>query len=378
MKPLKFGMVGGGAGSFIGAVHRTAACLDHRAVFTAGAMSSTPAKAVASGLAAGLPRERAYPTWRAMLEGELARPKGERIDFVSIVTPNAAHAEPAIAFARAGFHVVCDKPLTVSSGIAREMVRAAEDAGVVFAVSYNYSGYPMVRQARALVRTGELGPIRKVIVEYNQGWLASKLEASGQKQASWRTDPSQAGLGGAIGDIGSHAEHLARFVTGLTIQSLCADLTSFVPGRKVDDDASVLIRYGGGARGVLVASQVCAGEENNLTLRVFGERAGLTWRQEDPNHLVVRSVDGPERVYRRGGPGVGPEAAAVTRLPGGHPEAFFEAFANVYRGFFDAIERGQVAGEFPSVRDGAIGVAFIETVVANSKSTGKWTEMPTG
>lgn len=375
---LKMGMVGGGAGAFIGSVHRTAACLDRRAMFVAGAMSATPEKAVASGLSLGLAKDRAYPTWQAMLEAERAKPEEERIDFVSIVTPNAAHFEPARAFARAGFNVVSDKPLCVSSAEAQELVRVSVESGVVFAVTYTYCGYPMVQQARALVRGGELGTIRKVIVEYNQGWLTSALERTPQKQAQWRTDPAQAGLGGAIGDIGSHAEHLARTVTGLEIREVCADLTSFIPGRRVDDDASVLLRLEGGARGVLVASQVATGEENNLSIRVWGDRGGLSWRQEEPNHLIVRREGEPERVYRRAGPGLAREAVEAGRLPAGHPEAFFEAFANVYGWAFDAM-RSRARGEphtglLPTVRDGAIGVQFIETVVASSRSDAKWTD----
>jgi predicted dehydrogenase len=375
MKVLRYGMVGGGRGAFIGAVHRMAAELDHQAVLTAGALSSTPEKAIESGRDLGLAPGRAYPAWRAMLEGELARPAGERIDFVVIVTPNHMHFEPALAFAKAGFHVVLDKPMVHSSQQAGELVRAVESAGVVFAVTYNYSGYPLVKQARHMVRGGEIGPVRKVIVEYNQGWLATRLEESGQKQADWRTDPARSGLGGAIGDIGSHAEQLVSYVTGLEIDAICADLTTFVPGRRLDDDANLLLRFRGGARGILTASQVEVGHENDLRLRVFGEKGTLEWHQEDPNALVHRPLGEPERVLRRGNAYLCDAARAGTRLPPGHPEAFLEAFANVYRGAMAAM-RGERGGlDYPTVRDGARGVRFIEKTVESSRSDRKWTAL---
>jgi predicted dehydrogenase len=283
MTCLKFGMIGGGQGAFIGAVHRTAACLDHGAVFTAGCLSSTPQRALESGRQLGLADSRNYPTWEAMLEGESKLPKGERIDFVSIVTPNHVHFAPALAFTKAGFHVVCDKPLVHTSQQAAQLRDAVAAAGTVFAVTYNYSGYPMVKHARHLVSTGVLGEIRKIVVEYNQGWLAGKLEETGQKQADWRTDPARSGLGGAIGDIGSHAEQLTSYITGLEISELCADLTTFVAGRRLDDDASVLLRFKGGAKGVLMASQIELGHENDLRIRVHGTKGTLQWRQEEPN-----------------------------------------------------------------------------------------------
>lgn len=384
-KILKMGMVGGGQGAFIGAVHRIAACLDNRAVLAAGCFSASPEKAVASGRELGVADARNYPTWQAMLERERKLPAGERIDFVSIVTPNHVHHPVAKAFAEAGIHVVCDKPLTTTAALARELVEVVRKSGVVFGVTYNYSGYPMVRQAREMVRQGELGAIRKVIVEYNQGWLAGKLEATGQKQADWRTDPARSGAGGAIGDIGSHAEQLAATISGLEIESICADLTSFVPGRRLDDDANLLLRFvpkgGVQAKGVLIASQIEVGHENDLRIRVFGEKASLEWRQEEPNGLVLRPDGQPERVYRRGNGYVCEAAKKATRLPAGHPEAFFEAFANVYGGVFDAIgagTRGIEAAEkhdFPGVMDGARGVVFIEKTVESSKSEKKWTAM---
>ena len=397
---LKMGMVGGGRGAFIGAVHRTAANLDNGVRFTAGALSSTSEKAIASGKDLGLDDRRNYSTWAQMLEGEQKLPPGERIDFVSIVTPNNAHFPVAKAFAQAGFNVVCDKPMVVSSEQARELIATVEKAGVVFGVTYNYSGYPMVKQARSMIAGGAIGVVRKVVVEYNQGWLASALEQSGQKQADWRTDPARSGLGGAIGDIGSHAEQLASYTTGLELDAICADLTTFVPGRKIDDDANVLLRFkpkgGTQAKGVLMASQVEVGRENDLRLRVFGTTGSLDWRQEDPNALVHRLDGQPERVLRRGNGYLCDAAKANTRLPAGHPEAFFEAFANVYNAVGQAIRAGGAMAppkeaarlgdthearavrlsrgfDFPTVVDGARGVHFIEKCVASSASGEKWT-----
>jgi len=397
---LKMGMVGGGRGAFIGAVHRTAANLDNGVRFTAGALSSTSEKAIASGKDLGLDDRRNYSTWAQMLEGELKLPPGERIDFVSIVTPNNAHFPVAKAFAEAGFNVVCDKPMVVSSEQARELIATVEKAGVVLGVTYNYSGYPMVKQARSMIAGGEIGVVRKVVVEYNQGWLASALEQSGQKQADWRTDPARSGLGGAIGDIGSHAEQLASYTTGLELDAICADLTTFVPGRKIDDDANVLLRFkpkgGTQAKGVLMASQVEVGRENDLRLRVFGTMGSLDWRQEEPNALVHRLDGQPERVLRRGNGYLCDAAKANTRLPAGHPEAFFEAFANVYNAVGQAIRAGGAMAppkeaarlgdthearavrlsrgfDFPTVVDGARGVHFIEKCVASSASGEKWT-----
>lgn len=373
------GMIGGGQGAFIGAVHRTAACLDHGVVFAAGCLSSTPERAMESGRLLGLPASRTYATWQAMLEGESKLPEGERIDFVSIVTPNHVHHAPALAFTNAGFHVVCDKPLVHTSAQAEELRRAVAAKGTVFAVTYNYSGYPMVKHARHLVHTSTLGEVRKVVVEYNQGWLASRLEASGQKQADWRTDPARSGMGGAIGDIGSHAEQLASYITGLELAEICADLTTFVPGRQLDDDAAVLLRFRGGAKGVLMASQVEIGHENDLRIRVHGSKGTLAWRQEEPNHLVVIPEGGPEQVLRRGNAGLCDAAKAGTRLPPGHPEAFLEAFANVYNNACQAMRAG-VGGieaatrfDFPGVIDGARGVRFIERVVESARSDRKWT-----
>ncbi len=381
---LKMGMVGGGRGAFIGVVHRTAAMLDGGVAFVAGCLSSTPEKAIASGEDLGLASDRNYPTWEAMLDGERKRAPGDRIDLVSIVTPNHVHFPVARAFAEAGFSVVCDKPLVTTSTQAKQLIDTVRTSGVVFGVTYNYSGYPLVKQMREMVRSGELGAIRKVIVEYNQGWLAGNLEATGQKQADWRTDPARSGAGGAIGDIGSHAEQLASYVTGLEIDAICADLTSFVPGRRLDDDANLLLRFksrdGVEARGVLIASQIEIGHENDLRLRVYGEKATLEWSQENPNAMIFRPDGAPERVYRRGNGYLSDAAKHVSRLPAGHPEAFFEAFANVYNAVGRAIRAGakglDAAREFdfPGVEEGARGVSFIEKTVESSRSESKWTK----
>ena len=372
-------MVGGGRDAFIGAVHRMAIALDGQAELVAGALSSTQEKALASGRDLFLHDTRNHPDWQSLLADELKRPNEERIDFVAIVTPNHLHFPVAQAFVDAGFHVVCDKPLTHTREQADALVAAVKKQGTVFGVTYNYTGYPMVRQARAMVAEGEFGAIRKVVVEYNQGWLATLLEGTGQKQASWRTDPARSGAGGAIGDIGSHAENLIATVTGLEIESLCADLSA-LPGRALDDDASVLLRFEGGARGVLVASQINAGLENDLRIRVSGALGSLEWRQEDPSRLVHWPLDAPMRVLKRGAPGLYDAARRLDRLPAGHPEGFIEAFANVYAGVFADIRarlEGGVAdpaiADYPRVDDGARGVRFIERIVASAASDAKWT-----
>ncbi len=369
--PIRLGMVGGGQGAFIGAVHRTAARLDRNYVLQAGALSSTPQKALASARDLGL--ARGYGSWQEMLDGELALPPAERIEAISIVAPNHVHFPVAKAFADAGFHVICDKPLVHTRGQAAELARTAHEKGIVFGVTYNYTGYPLVKEARRLIREGAIGKLRKVVVEYHQGWLATRAEAGGDnKQAEWRTDPARSGAGGAIGDIGSHAENLVSTVTGLELESVCAELTTFVPGRRLDDDATVLLRFEGGARGVLAVSQVEVGEENDLRLRVYGETGSLDWRQEDPNRLVLKSLEGPARVLTRGNGYLGDAAKAASRIPPGHPEAFLEAFANVYAGVADAI-RGDPRADYPTVADGVRGVAFIDTVVTSARNGGVWT-----
>ncbi|TQI77194.1 putative dehydrogenase [Bosea sp. AK1] len=370
---LRYAMIGGGRDAFIGAVHRHAIALDGQAELAAGALSSTPERARESGRALGIADAHNHASWQALLEAELARPATERIDLVVVVTPTDTHFPIAQAFAEAGFHVVSDKPLTHTSQQAGTLVETVASQGTIFGVTYNYTGYPMIRQAREMVRSGALGRIRKVVVEYNQGWLATALEATGNKQASWRTDPARSGIAGALGDIGSHAENLVSSVTGLQIEELVADLGALVPGRALDDDASMLLRFKGGARGVLVASQINAGLENDLRLRVSGENGTLEWRQEEPNRLVHHRREGPTEIFTRASPWLCEAARRAGRIPAGHPEGFIEAFANIYRGVFADI-RARKAGmkadpldaDYPKVGDGARGVRFIECAVASS------------
>ncbi|MDB5861927.1 MAG: Conserved hypothetical oxidoreductase [Ramlibacter sp.] len=382
-RKLRYAMVGGGQGAFIGAVHRKAMALDGQYELAAGALSSTAEKARASGRELGLAAGRNHASWQELLADELRRDPGERIDVVTIVAPNHIHFPVAKAFVEAGFHVVCDKPLVHTAAQAGELVAAVRAKGTVFGVTYNYTGYPLVRQAREMVGSGELGEIRKVVVEYNQGWLATRLEAEGNKQAAWRSDPAQNGGAGAVGDIGSHAENLVATVTGLQLESLCADLSSMVSGRALDDDASMLLRFAGGARGVLVASQVNTGLENGLRLRVSGTLGTLEWWQEEPNRMTHFPLGGPPRLLTRGAPWLHPAALRASRIPPGHPEGFIEAFANVYLGVAEAI-RAHAQGrapdpslaEYPSVEDGARGVRFIEAVLASARSDQKWTQLP--
>ncbi|WP_210339767.1 Gfo/Idh/MocA family oxidoreductase [Bosea sp. ASV33] len=372
-RKLRYAMIGGGRDAFIGAVHRHAIALDGQAELIAGALSSTPERARESGRALGLSEAHNHASWQALLEAEVARPATERVELVVIVTPTDTHFPIAQAFAEAGFHVVCDKPLAHTGQQATTLVETVAKRGTVFGVTYNYTGYPMVRQAREMVRSGALGRIRKVVVEYNQGWLATALEATGNKQASWRTDPARSGIAGALGDIGSHAENLVATVTGLQIEELVADLGALVPGRVLDDDASMLLRFKGGARGVLVASQINAGLENDLRLRVSGEDGTLEWRQEEPNRLVHHRREGPTEIFTRASPWLCESARRAGRIPAGHPEGFIEAFANIYRGVFADI-RAHKAGttadpldaDYPTVSDGARGVRFIECAVASS------------
>jgi len=380
-RPLRYAMVGGGRGAFIGIVHRQAMALDGQMQIVSAALSSLPDKALASGRDIGLPDARNHASWQALLADEVKRPPDERIDFVSIVTPNDLHYPVAKAFTEAGIHVVCDKPLVHTSAQAQDLLQATARAGTVFGVTHNYTGYPMVREARAMVKAGALGTIHKVIVEYHQGWLAPQLQ-TGDTTGAWRTDPARSGPGGALADVGTHAENLLSTVTGLTIDSLCADLTAFIPGRRLDDDGSVLLRFTSGARGVLMASQVETGCENDIRLRVFGSLGSLDWRQEDPNQLVHSPVDGPRRTLTRGSPWLSLSAKNATRLPPGHPEAFIEAFANIYLGVaadIRARQAGTVAdpllADYPTLADGARGVRFIEKVLASAASDSKWTAM---
>ncbi len=375
-------MVGGGRGAFIGGVHRIAAAMDGRAELVAGAFSSDPARSKASGEDLFLDPARTYGSYVEMAKAEAARPAAERLDFIVIVTPNHQHFPPAKLFLEAGFNVVCDKPVTFNLAEARALKKIVAKSKKVFVLTHNYTGNVMVKQARDLVRAGELGEIRKVVVEYPQGWLSTFLEGSGQKQAAWRTDPKRSGAAGSIGDIGTHAENLARYITGLEISELCADLTTFVKGRKLDDDGNILLRFKGGAKGILHASQICVGDENDLNIRVYGTKAGLAWSQEHPNELTVKFPDQPRQIWRRGNGYIGARAGSFTRIPSGHPEGYLEAFGNIYREAFRAIA-AEVEGQplpkdldFPTIDDGIDGMAFIETAVKSSRLGAKWVKFP--
>ncbi len=379
-RKLRGGMVGGGIGAFIGPVHRMAATLDGEAEFVAGAFSSDPAKAKKSGKALFLDPKRVYGGYQEMIEKESALPPGDRIDFVSIVTPNNTHFDIAKAFLEAGFNVICDKPMTFDLAQAKALKGLVRKSRKVFALTHNYTGYPMVKQARHMVRKSELGTINKVVIEYPQGWLSGLLSAKKSSISLWRMDPKKAGAACCMGDIGTHAENLARYVTGLHIDELCADLSSFIPGNKLDDDGNVLLHYKGGARGILYASQISAGEENGLRIRVYGAKAGLEWRQEDPNYLIVKDPSGFKTILSKGNPILCKEAQAAGRLPFGHPDGFIEAFANIYREAYRGI-RAELAGkkipscDHPTVDDGVVGMAFVETVVASASSKKKWVKM---
>lgn len=379
---LRLGMVGGGEGAFIGGVHRIAARLDDEYELVAGALSATPTKALRSGLALGLAADRIYSDYEAMARAEAAREDG--IEVVAIVTPNHLHASVATAFLKAGIHVICDKPMTATVAEARALIRLVERTGLTFAVTHNYSAYPMVRQAREMVRAGQLGDIRVVQVEYAQDWLAEPVEGN-NKQASWRTDPSQSGAGGCIGDIGTHAHQLAEFVVNSPVSELSAELSTFVPGRALDDHAQVMLRYANGARGLLWASQVAVGNLNALRLRVYGSKGGLEWVQEQPNELRFTPLGGPTQILRRGTGSATPAAQRVTRLPGGHPEGYLEAFATVYsevarhlRAAGQRPSRGESAVQFPTVHDGLRGVQFVDAVVASSRKGGRWVPVGDG
>lgn len=380
-RKIRYGMVGGGPGAFIGDVHRKAAALDGQIELVAGAFSSDPEKSRQQGAELFLDASRVYGSYAEMADKEAALPEGERIDFVTIVTPNHMHFGPAKTFIEAGFHIVCDKPMTTTLEDSEELCSLVAKHDTVFALTHNYTGYPMVKQARELVAGGELGEIRKIVVEYPQGWLATYLEGDGAKQAVWRTDPKQAGVSSCIGDIGSHAENLAHYITGLEMDEICADLTTFVDGRLLEDDGNILVHYEGGARGVLYASQVSVGEENSLRIRVYGTDASLEWMQENPNYLYVRYPDGPEKIWKRGNDYLAEVAQHNSRIPSGHPEAFLEAFANIYLNATRTMAAkiaGEAPGEFdldfPTVQDGARGVHFIHTAVKSGDSHAKWVD----
>ena len=376
-RPLRLGMVGGGRGAFIGGVHRLCARMDGQYELVAGALSSDPARARESGADLHLAPTRVYTSFVEMAAAEAKRADG--IEVVSIVTPNDSHHAIARAFLDRGIDVICDKPMTTTVADALDLVQVVQRTGLIFGVTHNYTGYPMVRQAREMIAAGELGTIRVVQVEYVQDWLTTKLEDTGQKQAAWRVDPARAGAGGCLGDIGTHAYNLAGFVTGLVVRELAADLSRFVPGRKLDDNVHILLRFENGARGMLWSSQVAPGNENGLRLRVYGDTAGLEWQQEHPNQLRFAPVGQPPRVLSRGGPNLGLAAALATRIPSGHPEGYLEAFANLYRDLAEQIrarratrQPDRVALLVPTVEDGARGVKFIHAAVESSAKNGAW------
>jgi predicted dehydrogenase len=382
-RKLRMGMVGGGRGAFIGGVHRRAAALDGEIELVAGAFSSDPKKSALSGKDFYLKPSRVYASYQEMAEKEMALPENERIDFVTIVVQNYLHFEVAKTFLEAGFNVICDKPVTLDLEQARELRKIINKSKKVFALTHNYTGYPMVKLARQMIRKGELGELIKVVCEYPQGYAITALTGEDKAIANWRADPKIAGISNCMGDIGTHAENLVHYITGLEIDRLCADLSVNIPNRTLDDDGNVLVRFKGGTRGIIYASQVSNGDENDLNIRVYGTKRSLEWHQEEPNDLIVKDARSPRQVYRRGNDYVTGAAADNTRIPFGHPEGFIEAFANVYNAVSVAI-RDEIAGkyprksgyDYPDIRDGIIGMAFIETVVKSSKSKEKWVKFP--
>ena len=376
------GMIGGGRGAFIGAVHRMAAALDGQIDLVCGAFSSSAEKSKLSGEDLYLDPSRVYGSYKEMIIEEKNLPEDIRMDFVSIVTPNHMHFAPAVMAIENGFHVVADKPLCFNMEEAYTLEKVVKDSGLIFALTHNYTGYPMVKQAKAMFRKGDFGKIRKVVVEYPQGWLSTLLEASDQKQAAWRTDPKKSGIAGAMGDIGTHAENLAEYMTGLKISEICADISILVEGRLLDDDGNVLLRFENGAKGILYASQISAGEENNLRIKVYGEKGGVEWAQMHPNSLIVRWNDKSTQILRTGVGDLSPEAQAHTRIPAGHPEGYLEAFGNIYRNVARCIQ-ARIAGtavdplytDFPTVEDGVRGMNFIYKVIESGKSEQKWIKL---
>jgi predicted dehydrogenase len=398
-RKIRMGMIGGSLEAFIGAVHRRGSALDGEIELVCGAFSSNPEKSAATGKALYLPSDRVYGSFEEMILKEKELPEGERMDFVSVVTPNHVHFEAAKFVVENGFHLVMDKPLTLTLEEAKELKVIIEKSGVLFALTHNYTAYPMVKEARQMIRNGVIGEIRKVIVEYPQGWLYELLEATGQKQAAWRTDPARCGAAGGVGDIGTHAENLAEYITGLHITELCADLTIFVEGRQLDDDANILLRFNNGAKGILHNSQICHGEENDLNIRVYGSKGGLKWRQMEPNTLELTNQDEGSRIIRTGVGKLSAHAQAHTRQPAGHPEGYIETFANIYRNFAYALRAKMGVGtgniavgnlgqdhtadtggynpeihDFPGVNEGLRGMAFINTVVKSNATNAKWTK----
>jgi predicted dehydrogenase len=383
-RKLRMGMVGGGKDAFIGAIHRHAAFMDGLIELSCGALSINPEVAKDSARSLFLPEERTYLTYEEMITKEAALPADQRMDFVTIVTPNFAHFAPAMMALEHGFHVVIEKPITFTLDEAKQLKKKVEETGLILCLTHTYSGYPMVKQAKQMVKAGALGKIRKVWVEYPQGWLSKLSEREGNAQAAWRTDPKKSGKSGCMGDIGTHAAHLAEYISGLKITKICADLNVLVEGRMLDDDGGVLLKFDNGAAGVLMASQVAAGEENALKIRIYGEKGGLEWAQHEPNTLLVKWLDAPTQILRAGGnygDRLSSYAVLNTRTPGGHPEGYLEAFGNIYRNFartltarIDGVDPIPEALDFPTVEDGIRGMAFIDNVVLSSQSDVKWTE----
>jgi len=388
MRKLRMGMVGGGKDAFIGAIHRIAANMDGLVELTCGALSINPEIAGESGKILFLPEERIYLTYEEMIKKEVDLPGGKRIDFVTIVTPNFAHFAPAMMALDNGFHVVIEKPMTFTLDEAKELKKKVDETRLLLCLTHTYSGYPMVKQARQMVKNGDLGKVRKIIVEYPQGWLSRLSEREGNAQAAWRTDPKKSGKSGSMGDIGTHAAHLAEYISGLKIERLCADLNIVVEGRALDDDGSVLLKFDNGATGVLIASQIAAGEENALKIKIYGEKGGLEWAQQEPNTLLAKWLDQPMQVLRAGANYTDRLSSFAThncRTPGGHPEGYLEAFGNIYRNFaltlsarLEGTEPTKEMMDFPQVDEGIRGMAFIDTVVASNQSEKKWTEFVEG
>ena len=379
MKKIKLGMVGGGEGAFIGEVHRIAARMDERFHLCAGALCSDPERSLKSALDLGLPEDRSYSDYKEMAISESQRDDG--INFVSIVTPNHLHHPIAKAFLEVGINVICDKPMTMNSEEAQELIDISESSDLIFAVTYNYSGYPLIREAREIIKKGELGSIRIIKVEYIQDWLTEPIEKTGQKQASWRVDPKKSGIGGSIGDIGTHAFHLAHFVTQLLPNKISADLSCFVEGRELDDNAHILMRYESGAKGMIWSSQVAPGNENNLKIQIYGEKGGLIWQQENPNELILNLLNQPSKRLTRGSSFVGDQSARLTRIPAGHPEGYLEGFANIYREVADEFS-AKISGKpiskdilYPTSKEGLYGVSFIEAAIESNSKDSVWTNL---
>ncbi|GAA4278341.1 Gfo/Idh/MocA family protein [Aquimarina mytili] len=381
MTRLKMGMIGGGIGSFIGDVHRKAASIDGMIDLVCGAFSSSEEKSIASAETLGISKQRAYANYEQMLIEEAKLPEKERMDFVAIVTPNHMHFPPAKMALEHGFHVICDKPMTLTLEEAIELETIVNSSEKVFALTHNYTGYPMVKQAKTMISKGDLGAIRKINVQYLQGWLATSIEKTGQKQAAWRVDPSKSGIGGALGDIGTHAENLVEYISGIQISELAADLSAFGDGRVLDDDGNILLRFENGAKGTMSFSQIATGEENNLGIKIYGTKGSIEWYQENPNELIVRWLDKPKQIYTPGGNGGYPEASEYVRIPAGHPEGYLEGFATIYRSFALEVQNINSGGipsnlpDFPTVKDGLRGMKFIYACVESSKNNTAWTKI---